>query len=178
MPANRPPLSLVPDEDEQVPRLQRFRAEHPEVIILMRGAMPKSWVGGMKIARQTLRGLLDELEEIFPRGTPGTASRKGAAAVPGTAIARSTTPRPVVLTAAGVCGSWCPATGRISETSESPARQRDQMRLCRSRKDRRDLAGNPGSAHHCSRTHADLLPGLWLGSLGRSSCEYSWRFLP
>ena len=66
MPGNRAALSLVPDEPDQVPRLERFRAAHPEVIILLRGAMPKAWVGGRKIERHTLRGLLDELEEIFP----------------------------------------------------------------------------------------------------------------
>ena len=27
--------------DDQVPRLERFRAEHPEVIILLRGAVPR-----------------------------------------------------------------------------------------------------------------------------------------
>ena len=59
-------LSLVPDEPDQVPRLERFRAEHPEVIILLRGAMPKAWLGGRKIERPTLRDLLDELEEVFP----------------------------------------------------------------------------------------------------------------
>jgi len=64
MPGNRAALWLVPDEPDQVPR-ERFRAEHPEVIILLRGAMPKAWVGGRKITRPTLRGLLDELEEIF-----------------------------------------------------------------------------------------------------------------
>jgi hypothetical protein len=66
MPANQAPLSLVPDEDDQVPRLQRFRTAHPEVIILLRGTLPKAWVGSRKIERHTLRGLLDELEEIFP----------------------------------------------------------------------------------------------------------------
>jgi hypothetical protein len=50
-----------------VPRLERFRAAHPEVIILLRGAMPKAWLGGRKITRQTLRDLLDDLEEMFPR---------------------------------------------------------------------------------------------------------------
>jgi hypothetical protein len=29
MPGNRAALSLVPDEPDQVPRLERFRAEHP-----------------------------------------------------------------------------------------------------------------------------------------------------
>ena len=54
MPGNRAALSLVPDEPDQVPRLERFRAEHPEVIILLRGAMPKAWVGGRKLAQQDL----------------------------------------------------------------------------------------------------------------------------
>ena len=66
MHGDRAALSLVPDEPDQVPRLERFRAEHPEVIILLRGAMPKAWVDGRKIVRHTLRDLLDELEEIFP----------------------------------------------------------------------------------------------------------------
>jgi hypothetical protein len=50
MPGNRAALSLVPDEPDQVPRLEQFRAEHPEVIILLCGTMPKAWVGGRKIA--------------------------------------------------------------------------------------------------------------------------------
>jgi len=66
MPGNRAALSLVPDEPDQVPRLEKFRVEHPEVIILLRGAMPKAWVGGTKIARHTLRDLLDDLEQVFP----------------------------------------------------------------------------------------------------------------
>ena len=66
MPGNRAALSIAPDEPDQVPRLERFRAEHPEVIILLRGAMPKAWVSRRKVIRPTLRGLLDELEEIFP----------------------------------------------------------------------------------------------------------------
>ena len=66
MPGDRPALSLVPDEQDQVPRLERFRAAHPEVVILLRGALPRAWVGSRKIERSTLRGLLDELEEIFP----------------------------------------------------------------------------------------------------------------
>jgi hypothetical protein len=66
MPSNRAAMSLVPDEPDQVPRLERFRAAHPEVVILLRGPMPKAWVVGRKIARPTLRDLLDDLEEIFP----------------------------------------------------------------------------------------------------------------
>jgi hypothetical protein len=62
---NRAALGLVPDEDE-VPRLERFRAAHPEIVILLLGAWPKAWVDGQKIEHATLRGLLDELEEILP----------------------------------------------------------------------------------------------------------------
>jgi hypothetical protein len=72
MPGNRAPLWLVPEEPDQVPRLERFRAAHPEVIILLRGAMPKAWVGGRRIARPTLRDLLDELGEIFPADNGGS----------------------------------------------------------------------------------------------------------
>ena len=77
MPGNRAALSLVPDEPDQVPRLERFRAAHPEVVILLRGALPKAWVGSRKIERPTLRGLLDELEEIFL--SDAQASHPGAA---------------------------------------------------------------------------------------------------
>ena len=72
IPGNRAALSLVPDEPDRVPWLERFRAGHLEVIILLRGAMPRAWVGGRKIVRQTLRDLLDELEEIFPAGNGGS----------------------------------------------------------------------------------------------------------
>ena len=65
-PGNRAALSLVPDEPDQVPRLERFRTAHPEVVVLLKGPMPTAWVGGRKIARHMLRDLLDELEEIFP----------------------------------------------------------------------------------------------------------------
>jgi len=71
MPGNRAALWLVPDEPDQVPRLERFRAAHPEVIILLQGAMPKAWVGGRKIVPPTLRDLLDELEDIFPSAAEG-----------------------------------------------------------------------------------------------------------
>jgi hypothetical protein len=71
MPANRAALSLVPDEPDQVPRLERFRAAHPEVVILLRRPMPTAWVGGRKIVGQTLRVLLDALEKTFPRDAGG-----------------------------------------------------------------------------------------------------------
>jgi hypothetical protein len=73
MPGNRAALSLVPDEEDQVPRLARFRTTHPEVVILLRGALPRAWVGSRKIECSTLRGLLDELEEIF---TPDAQDRQ------------------------------------------------------------------------------------------------------
>ena len=71
MHGGRAALWLVPDEQDQVPRLEQFRAAHPEVIILLRGAGPRAWVGGRKIERPTLRDLLDELEEIFPPDAVG-----------------------------------------------------------------------------------------------------------
>jgi hypothetical protein len=70
-PGNRAALSLVPDEPDQVPRLKQFRAAHPEVVVLLRGPMPTAWVGGRKIVRQTLRVLLDDLEEMFPSSAGG-----------------------------------------------------------------------------------------------------------
>ncbi len=57
--------SLALGEPDQVRRLEQFRAAHPEVVILLRGALPKAWVGSRKIERHTLRGLLDQLEQIF-----------------------------------------------------------------------------------------------------------------
>jgi len=71
MPGNRAALSLVPDEQDQVPRLERFRSAHPRVVILLRGPMPTAWVGQAKVERPTLRGLLDALEEIFPPDSGG-----------------------------------------------------------------------------------------------------------
>jgi hypothetical protein len=65
-PGDRAALSLVPDEPDQVPRLERFRAAHPEVVVLLRGSMPTAWVGRRKIERHTLRDLLDDLEQVFP----------------------------------------------------------------------------------------------------------------
>jgi hypothetical protein len=62
---HRAPLGLVLDED-QAARLERFRAVHPEVVVLLLGACPKAWVDGQKIQHPTLRGLLDEPQEILP----------------------------------------------------------------------------------------------------------------
>jgi hypothetical protein len=64
MSSHRAALGIVPDED-QAPRLNRFRAAHPDIVILLLGAWPKAWVDGRKIEHPTLRGLLDDLEEIL-----------------------------------------------------------------------------------------------------------------
>ena len=56
MPGNRAALSLVPDEPDQVPRLERFRAaasrgDHPAAV----APCPRPASAGRKIARPTLR---------------------------------------------------------------------------------------------------------------------------
>ncbi len=71
---SRPALRFVPDGPDQVLRLRAFRAAHPEVVILLLGACPKAWVDGQKIQQPTLRGLLDELEEILPAERPAPSS--------------------------------------------------------------------------------------------------------
>ncbi len=58
-------VPLVPDGEDQAARLERFRAAHPDVPVLLLGAYPRAWVSGQKVERPTLRGLLDGLEEIF-----------------------------------------------------------------------------------------------------------------
>ena len=58
--------SLARGEPDQVRRLEQFRAAHPEVIVLLKEPMPRAWADGRKIERQTLRDLLDDLEETFP----------------------------------------------------------------------------------------------------------------
>jgi hypothetical protein len=56
---------LVQDGEHQAARLERFRATHHDVPVLLIGACPRAWVGGQKIEHPTLRGLLDDLEEMF-----------------------------------------------------------------------------------------------------------------
>jgi hypothetical protein len=70
-----PALWIVPDEQDQVPRLEQFRADHPEVVILLRGATPRAWIGRRKMERPTLPALLDELEQTVTLDAP--ASRVG-----------------------------------------------------------------------------------------------------
>ena len=71
-----PALRIVRDEQDQVLRLERFRAEHPQVVILLGGALPRAWIGGWKIECRTLRALLDELEQTVP--PDASASHAGA----------------------------------------------------------------------------------------------------
>ena len=71
MPGNRAALSLTPDEPDQVPRLERFRIAHPEVIILLKGPVPTAYAGHRKIQRHTLRALLDDLEQKFRPASRG-----------------------------------------------------------------------------------------------------------
>ena len=58
-------MTLVLDGEDQAARLERFRATHPDVPVLLMGTRPRAWVGGQKIEQPTLRGLLDDLEETF-----------------------------------------------------------------------------------------------------------------
>jgi hypothetical protein len=79
--AVRPALRGVADEPDQVPRLQEFRAAHPDVIIGTDGF--GNWQsripepnGETVITRYTLKPLLDELDEMtgqqrIPDGDPG-----------------------------------------------------------------------------------------------------------
>ena len=76
-PRSPAPVSLVLDGEDQAARLERFRATHPDVPVLLLGACPKAWVGDQKIENPTLRGLLDDLEEIFRPDAP-TSRNAGA----------------------------------------------------------------------------------------------------
>ena len=48
-------VPLVPDGEDQAARLERFRATHPGVPVLLLGACPKAWVGDQKIVRPDAR---------------------------------------------------------------------------------------------------------------------------
>ncbi len=62
-------MSLVPDDEDQTARLERFRAAHPDVPVLLLGNRPRAWVGDQKLEHPTLRGLLNGREDIFSPGT-------------------------------------------------------------------------------------------------------------
>lgn len=63
----RPALALVPDDDTRLARYRSpaFRKDHPEVIILLCGPLPKAWIGSEQYVRGSLRSLLDKLDEFF-----------------------------------------------------------------------------------------------------------------
>ena len=61
-------MSLVPDDEDQIARLDQFRAAQPDVPVLLLGGRPTAWVGDQKVEHSTLRDLLDGLEEIFRPG--------------------------------------------------------------------------------------------------------------
>jgi len=65
IPGRHTALSATPVEQDPVRRLERFRAAHPDVVILLLGTCPRAWVDGQRIEHPTLRGLLDRLEEIY-----------------------------------------------------------------------------------------------------------------
>ncbi len=58
-------VPLVQDGEDQAARLERFRATHPDVPVLLMGTRPRARVGSQKIEHPTLRRLLDDLEEMF-----------------------------------------------------------------------------------------------------------------
>ena len=65
----RAALGLAPDEPDQVPRLQRYRAAHPDVIIGAGGfgtwqARIPEPDGETVTVRYTLRELLNRLDEL------------------------------------------------------------------------------------------------------------------
>jgi hypothetical protein len=78
MPGDWAALSLVPDEPDQVPRLERFRAAHPEVVFVppatprdrWRVVVPPGLIPGdgtrTTLGSWDLASLMDQLEEIYP----------------------------------------------------------------------------------------------------------------
>jgi len=72
-------LRLVPDELDQVARLARFKAAHPDVVIgdggfgTRQARIPEP-AGETVITRYTLRELLDKLDEV----TAGQQDQSGA----------------------------------------------------------------------------------------------------
>jgi hypothetical protein len=74
-------LRLVPDELDQVARLARFKAAHPDVVVgdggfgTMQARIPEE-NGEIVITRYSLRALLDKLDEV-------TAGQQGQPAPPG-----------------------------------------------------------------------------------------------
>jgi hypothetical protein len=72
----RPALQTVPDEPEQVPRLARFRDEHPGITVKAGVGWWQAVVpepdGETVLTRYLLRDLLDALAERFPETSEGS----------------------------------------------------------------------------------------------------------
>ena len=70
------PWGLAPDEPDQVLRLRRFRASHPEVIVgdggfgTLQARIPQE-NGETVVTRHTLKELLDKLGELTAEGEAG-----------------------------------------------------------------------------------------------------------
>ena len=45
-PRNAAQVPLIQDGEDQAARLERFRATHPDVPVLLMGTRPRAWVGG------------------------------------------------------------------------------------------------------------------------------------
>jgi hypothetical protein len=71
-------LHIVPDELDQIVRLARFKAAHPDVIVgdggfgTVQARIPKP-DGEIVITRYTLRELLDKLTELMAEDGEATA---------------------------------------------------------------------------------------------------------
>ena len=71
----RPRPRGVPDEPDQVPRLLRFREEHPDISIVLAGfwqAIVPAENGEQVVTRYRLKDLLDRLDGLL--GGEGTTS--------------------------------------------------------------------------------------------------------
>jgi hypothetical protein len=74
-------------ELDQIPRLERLRAEHPEVIILRTGPVPTAWLGLEKVTGGTLAEMLDKLDAALERAAPGFRPAPAGPPTPGAAPA-------------------------------------------------------------------------------------------
>jgi len=118
----RPALRMVADEPDQVPRLLRFREQHPDVIIgagefgTWQARIPEE-NGESVITRYILRELLDKLDELTgasadPGGKSRDALRLGArSAGPVRGTADDTHGMPELPAVPG-CGAGSASTGR------------------------------------------------------------------
>jgi len=83
---------LVAGEQDQVPRLERFRTAHPEAVILpptagrWRAVVPPGLIPGdgtrTTLGSWDLAGLMDQLEEIWPPDGRHPGGQRGTALQP------------------------------------------------------------------------------------------------